>query len=103
MCVTVWVLRYKNKKNGDRGTIVFTATLRLRVPDYYSNSNMVVEKGKIKLNWCQYIGKVHCLKKNQNAPRPSEHLPAIVVVGMNLREATQGKINSIRVRERTVH
>ena len=28
MCVTVWVLRYKNKKNGDRGTIVFTATLR---------------------------------------------------------------------------
>ena len=27
MCVTVWVLRYKNKKNGDRGTIVFTATL----------------------------------------------------------------------------
>ena len=24
MCVTVWVLRYKNKKNGDRGTIVFT-------------------------------------------------------------------------------
>ena len=30
MCVTVWVLRYKNKKNGDRGTIVFTATLRLQ-------------------------------------------------------------------------
>ena len=29
MCVTVWVLRYKNKKNGDRGTIVFTATLSL--------------------------------------------------------------------------
>ena len=28
MCVTVWVLRYKNKKNGDRGTIVFTATLK---------------------------------------------------------------------------
>ena len=31
MCVTVWVLRYKNKKNGDRGTIVFTATLNLKI------------------------------------------------------------------------
>ena len=31
MCVTVWVLRYKNKKNGDRGTIVFTATLSTRM------------------------------------------------------------------------
>ena len=31
MCVTVWVLRYKNKKNGDRGTIVFTATLKAEV------------------------------------------------------------------------
>ena len=31
MCVTVWVLRYKNKKNGDRGTIVFTATLMVRL------------------------------------------------------------------------
>ena len=29
MCVTVWVLRYKNKKSGDRGTIVFTATLTI--------------------------------------------------------------------------
>ena len=42
MCVTVWVLRYKNKKNGDRGTIVFTATLnhsefvRARKRDYVS-------------------------------------------------------------------
>ena len=38
MCVTVWVLRYKNKKNGDRGTIVFTATLSpLRRTVRYSN------------------------------------------------------------------
>ena len=27
MCVTVWVLGYQKAKNGDRGTIVFTATL----------------------------------------------------------------------------
>ena len=30
MCVTVWVLGYQKAKNGDRGTIVFTATLRVR-------------------------------------------------------------------------
>ena len=37
MCVTVWVLRYKNKKNGDRGTIVFTV-------GYYSRRD-VSQKG----------------------------------------------------------
>ena len=31
MCVTVWVLRYKKQKNGDQGTIVFTATLNLHL------------------------------------------------------------------------
>ena len=37
MCVTVWVLRYKNKKNGDRGTIVFTATLSLGMRRVFSH------------------------------------------------------------------
>ena len=49
MCVTVWVLRYKNKKNGDRGTIVFTATLILsdRVKDVLGVSISIIRFEKV--------------------------------------------------------
>ena len=50
MCVTVWVLRYKNKKNGDRGTIVFNATLRVhRCESEMPNLRRQVERGSVPL------------------------------------------------------
>ena len=75
MCVTVWVLRYKNKKNGDRGTIVFTATLKQP------------EQGT------QYDGAFH--NTQDNGAVGSEQLSLGQVLALSNQESTFGSLRVI--------
>ena len=69
MCVTVWVLRYKNKKNGDRGTIVFTATLMIQIErkdTYVFVMSIYVlkgssENGQMRVCLTGQIGGIFCI------------------------------------------
>ena len=86
--------RYKAKKNGNRGTIVYRAALRRvnrEARDYIVYITICLNsavisciQGKILCYVQQYCSSVShgssctktgrcCLKKNQNVPRPSEH------------------------------
>ena len=79
MCVTVWVLRYKNKKNGDRGTIVFTATLKknlnvlllfLTFSALVANPKKTTSHGGQSRSWSAEQGKKEKEKVWQRTPPP---------------------------------